>query len=467
MRRMNWRETEMTVKKLMCIVFALAMALGCVAFAEEDLQAQLDAANARIAELEAQVEAYYPYYAAQIAATYGEDGIVWVKDVLSQFESVSAQYAGMGLDLASLGMEDFVKQDLVSTAVEVGVIMDKEAELGLNVASEEFVAEMETEADELIEEYVTYYISNFYPDAEEVTDEMHAEAVAYWANNGLSKDSYVESRIQDEVRNAVYEYAVKDVAVEEADIQAEYEAMVAANNEGYAADPDSYISDVNSGALIASRPEGFRMVKQVLIQFDADQTARYTELQTQLSSLNDEKAALNSEETAAEGEEAAPQRSVAEIDADIQACAMEVEALYSQLMPEVEEVIKKFEEGADIATLIAEHNDDPGMMQGLNAEIGYPICADNSTWDPAFTEAAMSIEAVGQLAEPAYGSYGIYLVYYFSDVVPGEVGLENIREDVTAAALENKRTATYDAALAQWMEDANVVYHFENIGVQG
>ena len=79
----------------------------------------------------------------------------------------------------------------------------------------------------------------------------------------------------------------------------------------------------------------------------------------------------------------------------------------------------------------------------------------------------MSIEAVGQLAEPAYGSYGIYLVYYFSDVVPGEVGLENIREGVTAAALENKRTATYDAALAQWMEDANVVYHFENIGVQG
>lgn len=457
----------MTIKKLLCIVFALVMALGCVAFAEEDIQAQLDAANAKIAELEALVETYYPYYAAQIAATYGEDGIIWARDVLNQFALVASQYAGMGMDLASLGMEDFVKQDLVASAVEAGVIMDKEAELGLNVANEEFIAAAEAEADELIAEYVSYYISNFYPEAEEITDEMRAEAEAYWAKNGLEKATYVEGRIQDEARNAVYEYAVKEVAVDDADIQAEYEAMVAANDEGYAADPDSYISDVNSGALIASHPEGFRMVKQVLVQFDADQSALYAELQNQLSSLNAEKAALNSEETAAEGEEAAPQRSAAEIDADIQACAMEVEALYSQLMPEVEEVIEKFENGADIATLIAEHNDDPGMMQGLNAEIGYPICADNRTWDPAFTEAAMSIEEVGQLSKPAYGSYGIYLVYYFSDVVPGAVELETIREDVEYSALENKRTETYNAALAQWIEDANVVYHYENIGIAG
>ena len=105
------------------------------------------------------------------------------------------------------------------------------------------------------------------------------------------------------------------------------------------------------------------------------------------------------------------------------------------------------------------------MMQGLNAEIGYPICAENNTWDPTFTNAAMSIEEVGQLSEPAYGSYGIYLVYYFSDVVPGAVDLETIREDVELTALENMRTAAYDAALAQWVEEANVVYYLENLGI--
>ncbi|MBQ3575443.1 MAG: hypothetical protein IJA26_07215 [Clostridia bacterium] len=450
----------MTIKKLLCIVFALVMALGCVAFAEEDLQAQLDAANARIAELEAQVETYYPFYEAQIAATYGEDGVVWVEDILNQYAYVDSQYAGMGMSLESLGMGAYMKQELVSVAVETGVLLDKEAELGLGVVTEEFIAEAEAAADKVIEEYIGYYMDYTYPDVEEITDEMRAEAIAYWADNGLDKESYVESSKQDAITSAMYEYAVKDVVITEEDVQAEYEAMVAANKEDYAADPGSYASDLTSGALIAYHPEGFRMVKQVLVQFDEDQSALYSQLQTRLSSLNAEKEALAAGE-AVEGE----QRTAAEIDSDIQACAMEIEALYAQLMPEVEEVIEKFNNGTDIETLIAEHNDDPGMMQGITAETGYAVSEGCTNWDPAFKDAAMSIEEIGQLSAPAYGSYGIYIVYYLSDVVPGEVDLETIRADVEYNALENKRTAAYDAALAQWVEEAGVVYHFENLGI--
>ena len=48
----------MNMKKLLCLVMAMLLALSALALAEsqDDLQAQLDAANARIAELEAQVE---------------------------------------------------------------------------------------------------------------------------------------------------------------------------------------------------------------------------------------------------------------------------------------------------------------------------------------------------------------------------------------------------------------------------
>lgn len=454
----------MTIKKLLCIVCALVMALGCVAFAEEDLQAQLDAANMKIAELEAQVEAYYPYYIAQVAATYGEDGIVWVKDIEEQYEYMNSQYAGMGLDLASMGLDGLFKQQAVTEAIENGVLIDKEAELGLNTASEEFMAEAEAEFEGVLQEYIDYYISNYYPD-QEATEEMIAEATEFWANNGLDKEGYIKSLVEDAVVAAMYEYAVKDVAITEEDIQAEYETMVADNAEVYASDPDKYISDINAGVAIANHPEGFRMVKQVLIQFDSEQTALYKDLQTQLTALNAEKAALDAEP--AEGEEPVEKRTAAEIDADIQSCAMQIEALYSQLMPEAEEVIEKFNNGTDIATLIAEHNDDPGMMQGLNAEIGYPVCAENNTWDPTFTDAAMSIEEVGGLSDPAYGSYGIYLVYYLSDVVPGAVELEAIREDVEFNALESKRTATYEETLAQWVEEAGVVYYYENLGIVG
>lgn len=454
----------MTMKKLLCIVCALILALGCVAFAEDDLQAELDAANLRIAELEELVETYYPFYAAQIAATYGEDGIIWMEDVMAEYDYIDAQYSSYGISLADLGMDAYMKEQIVDTLVQTGVILDKEAELGLNTVDDDFIAEAELEADELIEEYVEYYLSYYYAEAEEITDDMREEAEAYWAESGLDRDSYVQGCKEDAIANAMYEYAVQDVSVDEDDIQAEYEAMVASDMETYAADPDSYISDVTSGALIAYHPEGFRMVKQVLIQFDDEQSALYSELQTQLSSLNAEREAVESGETTDEESEA-ELRTLAEIDADIAACAMEVEALYSQLLPEAEEVIEKFNNGADIETLIAEYNDDPGMQQGLTAEIGYPICADNNTWDSVFTDAAMSIEAVGQLSQPAYGSYGIYIVYYFSDVEAGEVGLEAIREDVEMNALENKRSETYDAALSQWIEEANVVVYYDNLGI--
>ena len=63
----------MTIKKLLCIVCALVVALGCVAFAEEDLQAQLDAANARVAELEALVDYAKTYNLRYFAGTTGPD----------------------------------------------------------------------------------------------------------------------------------------------------------------------------------------------------------------------------------------------------------------------------------------------------------------------------------------------------------------------------------------------------------
>ena len=97
------------MKKLMCAVLALVLALACAcATAEGDLQAQLDAANAKIAELEALVEKYEPFYTAQLAATFGEDGVVWVEDVMALYEQTDAQYKSyFGAGLADMGLADY------------------------------------------------------------------------------------------------------------------------------------------------------------------------------------------------------------------------------------------------------------------------------------------------------------------------------------------------------------------------
>ena len=531
----------MNLKKLLCVCLALVLALavtGCssnkdvqaqleaanVGIAElqaeldaanasvADLQAQLEAANAtiaelqaaepvaaeadnatepalgdsdaeaKIAELQALVDTYYPYYAAQIVATFGENGVVWLDDVQAAYDSVSAQYASYGLDLASYGMEETVKKDLVDSAVEDAVVKAKAAELGLDQFDEAALAEFEASAEATMQSYIDYYLGYYYPDAEEVTDEMRAEAEKYWTDNGFSREAYAESLQKDAINEAVYEYVTKDVAVTDEDVQAEYETLISENQESYTNDR-TYNSDRNADVTIAWNPEGYRAVKHVLIKFNDEQSALYSDLQSQLDSLNAEKDAIVAAQTATEAPEAeataeadetaepeateAPLRTLEEVNADIAACATEVEALYAQLMPTAEEVVAAFNAGTSFDELIAKYNEDPGMTNEPTATIGYAVSADSTTWDPAFTEGAMSIAEVGQISEPVRGSSGIHIIYYMSDVTPGEVALDEIRDGVAEVALSDKIAATYDEQVAAWVEEANVEYYYSNFGIAG
>lgn len=464
----NWRDN--TMKKILCVCVALILALGCMcAAAEEDLQAELDAANAKIAELQAQVDAYYPFYAAQILVTYGDDGVIWLEDIKAQYEAVAAQYASYGLDLAAYGMEESVKKDMIDTAVENAVILSKAEELGLTDYDETQMAEFESSAAAMVEEYTHYYIDYYYPDAEEITDEMQAESDAYWAANDMDYDSLLKTLMEDAAYSAVYNHVTADVAITEEDVEAAYQALIEANKASYSNDR-TYNSDRTSGVAIAWNPENYRAVKHVLIMFNDEQAQLYSDLQSQLSSLNTEKEALEnpSEETdtAAEGEENAESRTIEEINADIAACATEIEALYSQLMPTAEEVIAKFNDGADFQSLIDEYNADPGMQSGLSAEIGYAVTeTDSSYWEQAFTDGAMSIANKGEISAPVYGSNGIHIIYYMDDIPAGEVALDEIRADVEEDALEDKLQTTYDDQISAWMEEMNVQYFYENYGI--
>ena len=457
------------MKKLICICVALVLALGSFcALAEEDLQAQLDAANEKIAELQAQVDAYYPFYAAQIVATYGADGVIWLEDVQEQFNAVEAQYANYGISLASYGMVDSVKKDIIDSAVRTAVLQDKAAELGLNAFDEDELAEFAQSAQEMMDDYVEYYLSYFYADAEEVTDEMRAEAEAYWADNGMNYDACLETLKSDAADAALYDYVTGDVAITEEDVEATYAARVEADRQNYANDR-TYNADRSAGVGVAWNPEGYRAVNHVLIKFDDEQAQLYSDLQSQLDSLNDEKDAIENPEAAdeADGEdaEAAEPRTVEEVNADIAACATEMEALYSQLLPTAEEVIAAFDSGADFDELIEKYNGDPGMQNEPTATIGYAVAENSTYWEQAFVDGAMSIEDKGGISGPVYGSNGIHIIYYMDDVPAGEVALEEIREDVEQEALETKIQTTYDDQVAAWEAEAGVQCFYENFGI--
>ena len=139
---------------------AAVVALSTGALAEgADLQAQLDQANARIAELETEVEKYRPYYESQIVATYGEDGVIWREDALKVYQEAQQMYAQYGIPIDDYASE--IKQSILESLVQEAVVHDKAEEMGFGEPDEATVATLTEEAAKDFENYVTMYMGYF------------------------------------------------------------------------------------------------------------------------------------------------------------------------------------------------------------------------------------------------------------------------------------------------------------------
>ena len=504
----------MMIRKVLCLVLALALC-GAMAFAEEggDLQAQLDAANERIAELEAQVELYQPYYDAQVIVEY-DGGVVFLDDILEQYAGVDSQFSSYyGASLADYGYDTVYKQMIAEMLLQNAVLEAKAAELGLDQLDDETMAGLTEEAATNFESYVTSVWDYFASD--DLTDEeIREDCVAYLESMGYTEDALLETLIDNYVSEQLYNYITADVTVTEEDIQAAFDELVAEQEASFA-DDSTYNTSRNNGDTIVWNPEGYRMVRHVLIRFNDDQATRYSELQDTLDALNEELEALQTaaEETAAATDETtteatgetaeataeaadeaaaettgetaeataeatdeaaettsetaeateAPARTEEEINAEIADVEAELTALYEELLPTAQEVIDAFNSGTSFSDLIDQYNEDPGMENEPTATNGYAVSANSTAWDPAFTEGAMSIESIGEISEPVYGQNGIHIIYYDSDIPAGAVDLESVRAEIEESALNTKLNDTYDTTLAEWVEAVNPVYHYDRL----
>ena len=483
----------MMIRKVLCLVLALALC-GAMAFAEEDgdLQAQLDAANERIAELEAQVELYQPYYDAQVIVEY-DGGVVFLDDILEQYAGVDSQFSSYyGVSLADYGYDTVYKQLIAETLLQDAVLEAKATELGLDQLDDETMAGLTEEAAANFESYVTSVWDYFASD--DLTDEeIREDCVAYLESMGYTEDALLETLIDNYVSEQLYNYITADVTVTEEDIQAAFDELVAEQEASFA-DDSTYNTSRNNGDTIVWNPEGYRMVRHVLIKFTDDQATRYSELQDTLDTLNEELEALQTaaeeaaaatdestteatdetapeataeatDETTGETAEAteAPARTEEEINAEIADVEAELTALYEELLPTAQEVIDAFNSGTSFSDLIDQYNEDPGMENEPTATNGYAVSANSTAWDPAFTEGAMSIESIGEISEPVYGQNGIHIIYYDSDIPAGTVDLETVRAEIEESALNTKLNDTYDNTLAEWVEAVNPVYHYDRL----
>ena len=238
-----------------------------------------------------------------------------------------------------------------------------------------------------------------------------------------------------------YKEIVKDVTVSEEEVQQYYQDQLAIQRENYSQYPEEFEFAHTDGALILYRPAGYRAVRDILIPFENDEDeVKATELMDEISQLD-------------------PQADAARIQ-EIEA---ELNPLFAPLEATAKEISDKLQAGESFMSLADQYGKDEMMESEPVRSEGYYINENSYLFSTEFIQGAMILDRPGQVSSPLRSPSGLHLVEYLSDVTPGDVPLEEVRDTIESQALEIRQRAYYDEQTTAMLEEANVQYYPERL----
>ncbi len=364
-------------------------------------------------------------------------------------------------------------QSVAQSYMNTTAVVKKAEELGIALTDEE-IAECEEFARTSYQE--SY--DSAYESADGDTDELRAQNAEYsLAVQGVSYDYYYRQKEWDLILTKVQENVMADAPkLTEEELELKLAEQTITDEQTYSEDRKSFETDMaDESVCVTWMPEGYRTVKHILL-IPSDQILEaYTAASSALTTANTELANLNSEKLEVKnGEAGEDARSEQEIQADIDAKKAEIETLEAEkeaceaaciadVQDKVDEVYAKLDTGDSFEDVMAEYGEDPGMQEGVTMTRGYYVCDASEAWDYNFRNAAMDLENVGDYSdEPVVGSSGVHIIYYNSDVTPGAVALDDIREEFTASAQEESDNTYFNAKCSEWVSALNPKYNINN-----
>lgn len=375
--------------------------------------------------------------------------------------SMQNYYASVGYDVESEEIADLLKGMAVDMAVEYVLMDQKIVELGLALTDAERADAEQGALDEfnaVIEDGMAYYGIT----AESTEDERAAmllQILAELESFGYTEASYIAEAVKFAGYDKLQAEMLKDVTVSDEDVVAYYNDLVAADKVAYENDAAAYENMVYMNQMylmygmadyytdIFYKPEGFRKMTHILLTVDEAVLAAYTDLQ---AAYEEQQIAIE------EGTEVTGALVTAE---EVEAARL---AVIASVQDVIDEIMGRLAAGESFAALIPEYSTDPGMQDAASIEEGYEVHMDSIMWDPAFRDASFTVNEIGDVTAPVVGSYGVHILQYAGDAVGGALELsDDLREVLRSEMLETEKANVYNDMIAQWAEEADIVYSDE------
>ena len=262
---------------------------------------------------------------------------------------------------------------------------------------------------------------------DEETELRYQEAIEMFP---YTPETYYDYLCEQALNMKVEEYIDGLATVTDEDTQGWYDETLAMQQEEMDADAQAFADVINSGYIYTYVPEDTVAVKQILLAFDDD-------LKAQAQALYDED--------------------------DIDGMMALVQDAVDELEPTALDLKQQLEDGADIDALIEEYNDDPGMTTTPGSKVGYLVESRTSTYIPAFSEAALALMTVGAVSEPIVTYNGVHILQSIKVYKKGVVSYEDLHDDIKEALLPTKQEEKYNEITQQWLDEADIVYHYDRL----
>lgn len=373
--------------------------------------------------------------------------------VSAQTQMIAAQY-GQSVDATNTAYIAEAKAVTLSFMTELMALEQKLASMDMGLTEAELAEIQATAADEY-EKSVTQYVESYSVSDEEARTALNGMGYSQFALAYMLRSEAVETKVRD--------IATTDIAIEESEIEAKYNELVASSETAYAATASEFVNDYLGGNTVYSRPEGFRFVKNLVIGFPEDIDAQITEKDNEYYALMLEEYntqnELASETEKTDEEKAALQAKLDGYAAEFERIEAEIEELnkkgFGAIKVQADEILAEAKaEGADFDALIAAHGMDNPPTRAQ--ETGYPVAAGIDSYIQSFIESAMALGSVGDISELVESEYGYHILKYESDVTPGPVSYEELHDTVEGLVLAEKQDNAVTALKEEWLNAAKI-----------
>ena len=360
-------------------------------------------------------------------------------EVAAAYNELTAGYLFSGYTEAEI--PESLLTDLMEDMAQQKILQAKAQELGVYELTDADEAEIAAQAESSLNEWIAVYRSLIDLTSGD-EDTIIEETKAYLERNeGVSYDTLYAQISESLWAEKLYDAAVKDVKLENADVTALYNEKLESQKASFAAYPEVFESTQMRGETIVYNLDAYRAVRLLSVTPDEQGAAESATL------IENEMAMLEGEISPEQAEK----------------YQAELNQLYASAETAMQEIIHQLDGGASFSDMLAQYGEDLGMQDETLRETGYYVSESSLMWPKQMTDAACALKNPGDISEPFRMNGSVCILEYVGDVVPGEVPVEEVYDALAEEALSNRRAKVYEEQVNAWMTEAEIKYYPERM----